>query len=143
MVVALAAERLSAAPHGIDTPLRGVDAGGDISAYLSPVAGDAGAQRSDVRVARDPFADVVDIDAQVVAQAAATPTVNASRRPARQLTAILIADDRPIAVIDGEVVKVGDVLPDGATVASIREDRVSLRERDGRWRVVTLPAGRP
>lgn len=122
--------------------MSGASAGGDISAYLSPVADNVAPPRPDVRISRDPFEERADIGGQTVAQAAATPTVNASRRPARQLTAILIADDRPVAVIDGEVVNVGDVLPDGAKVAAIRDNAVSLLERGGRWSVLTLSSGR-
>lgn len=141
MVIGLAADRLTAtAATGASD--RGADTNA-VGPFLAPVEGNAPAATADVQVGRDPFATLPNQGAKAVAPVVPGPTVNASRRPARQLTAILIADDRPIAVIDGEVVKVGDVLPDGATVASIREDRVSLRERDGRWRVVTLPAGRP
>ncbi len=122
--------------------MAGAELLGDIGDFLSPVTGDLGQQGSDVKLARDPFETTASGGAAGVASAAPVPTVNASRRPARQLTAILIADDIPVAVIDGEVVSVGDVLPDGARIASIREDRVSLLERGGQWRVLTLSSGR-
>lgn len=122
--------------------MAGAEAFGDVGAFLSPVSADPGQQRAEVVVSSDPFAVRLQGDEVVVAPIAAVPTVNASRRPARQLTAILIADDRPVAVIDGEVVNVGDNLPDGAKVASIRGDRVSLLERGGRWQVLTLTTGR-
>lgn len=122
--------------------MAGADLPGDVGNFMSPVTGDLGPQRADVKLARDPFEATPPGGGAAVASVAPAPTVNASRRPARQLTAILIADDRPVAVIDGEVVNVGDVLPDGARVASIREDRVSLLERSGQWRVLTLSSGR-
>jgi aminoglycoside phosphotransferase (APT) family kinase protein len=59
------------------------------------------------------------------------------------LTAILIADDRPVAVIDGSVVKVGDTLPDGARITAIRSDRVAVMERNGQHRVLTISPGGP
>jgi hypothetical protein len=59
------------------------------------------------------------------------------------LTAILIvSEDRSVAVIDDAVVSVGDKLADGARVDAIRSDRVSVVERNGQKRVLTLTAGR-
>lgn len=139
--VALAAERLTAAPRALSVSAVGSEAFADVGAFLSPVAADIGVQRAEVRLARDPFAQGPRAEELVVAPAGGVPTVNASR-PARQLTAILIADDTPVAVIDGEVVNLGDTLPDGARVASIREDRVSLVDRRGRWTVLTLTTRR-
>lgn len=139
--VALAAERLSAAPRALSASVVGVEAYGDVGSFLSPVAADLGVQRAEVRLTRDPFDQGPRAEELVVAPAGSAPTVNASR-PARQLTAILIADDTPVAVIDGEVVNLGDTLPDGARVASIREDRVSLVDRRGRWTVLTLTTRR-
>jgi hypothetical protein len=59
------------------------------------------------------------------------------------LTAILIADDRPVAVLDEMVVSVGDRLPDGARVDAIRSDGVWVVERSGRRRLLTLTPARP
>jgi len=76
-----------------------------------------------------------------VASPRGTPTVSSGRT--RQLTAILVADNRPVAVIDDEVVSVGDVLRDGARVSRIQADRVFLVEKNGKWRTLTLATGRP
>jgi hypothetical protein len=54
------------------------------------------------------------------------------------LTAILIADDRRVAVIDDATVSVGDVLSDGSRVSSIQPNRVFVVEKNGRWRTLTL-----
>ena len=64
------------------------------------------------------------------------PTVSSGRT--RQLTAILVADNRPVAVIDDEVVSIGDVLRDGARVARIESERVFVVEKNGKWRTLTL-----
>jgi hypothetical protein len=53
-----------------------------------------------------------------------------------------VADDKPVAVIDGALVNVGDVLPDGGRIASIRGDRVAISERNGQMRVLTIASGR-
>lgn len=76
----------------------------------------------------------------VVASAPRTPTVRSSSTPAptRVLSAILVADDRRVAVIDDEVVGTGDVLPDGARVSAIQPSRVFLVDRNGRWQTLTL-----
>ena len=56
------------------------------------------------------------------------------------MTAILIADERRVAVIDEATFKVGDVLRDGARVSAIQADRVWVVEKDGRWQMLTLTA---
>lgn len=137
-MVALAAERLAA---GARVPLAGgvtVAALGDIGGFMAPLQSGAESPVPGALLRNDPLAaGAVDLP---VAQGPRAPTVNA--RAGRQLTAILIADDRPVAVIDGALVNVGDVLPDGGRVASIRGDRVAISERNGQMRVLTIAAGR-
>ena len=136
--VALAAERLSA---GARAPLAGgvtVAALGDIGGFMAPLPSGAELPGAGFPLRSDPFAS--DARGFAVARGTPAPTVNA--RAGRQLTAILIADDRPVAVIDGALVNVGDVLPDGGRVASIRGDRVAISERNGQMRVLTISSGR-
>lgn len=142
--LALTAERLSA---GQRTPSAAAsDAGdvGDIGSFTGPVIARLEASRPSVQLWIDPLEAGFRADPGVipVASGSGVPTVIATARPGRQLTAILIADDRPVAVIDGAVVNVGDVLQDGARVTSIRSDRVSIREKNGQWRVITIQSGR-
>lgn len=137
-VVALAAERLAA---GARAPLSGgvtVAALGDIGGFMAPIQSGAESPAFGAVLRNDPLA--AGSGDFAVARGPRTPTVNA--RAGRQLTAILIADDRPVAVIDGALVNVGDVLPDGGRVASIRGDRVAISERNGQMRVLTIAAGR-
>jgi hypothetical protein len=138
-VVALAAERISA---GARAPLTGgasVASLGDIGGFMAPLPGGTESPVYAAPLHSDPFAAGAR-GGFPVAQGARGPTVNA--RAGRQLTAILIADDRPVAVIDGALVNVGDVLPDGGRVASIRGDRVAISERNGQMRVLTIASGR-
>ena len=76
----------------------------------------------------------------VVASSNQAPTVRASSGTprGRVLSAILVADDRRVAVIDDEVVGTGDVLPDGARVSAIQPNRVFLVDSQGRWQTLTL-----
>ena len=135
-VLALAADRLSAAPSGFSAP--GAQTVGDIGGFMSPVTGDAPFTPSEIRVLADPLAS----REIAVARDAGGRTVQSSGRT-RQLTAILITDEKPVAVIDGSVVNVGDTLPDGGRVGVIREDRVAIVDRNGQWRVLTISAPRP
>ena len=141
--VALAANRLAADPRGPVASATPAPAD-DISAYLAPVMARLESSRPVVQLHSDPFdgGQTYVPDAIPVASGSDAPTVSASARPGRQLTAILIADDRPVAVIDGAVYNLGDVLPDGARVATIRADRVSLLEANGQWRVLIIHSGR-
>jgi hypothetical protein len=54
------------------------------------------------------------------------------------LTAILISDQRRVAVIDEATVGVGDVLRDGARISAIQADRVWVVQKNGQWRMLTL-----
>ncbi|HET9454876.1 MAG TPA: hypothetical protein VFO66_11385 [Gemmatimonadaceae bacterium] len=137
-MVALAAERLAADARAPIVGGASLAALGDIGGFVTPLPGDVQVQgsASDLRV--DPLGPSA---ARIpVARGQGSPTVNA--RVGRQLTAILIADDRPIAVIDGALVNVGDVLPDGGRVAAIRSDRVAISERNGQMRILTISGRR-
>lgn len=113
----------------------------DIGGFETPVNSRILQAGSDAAVRIDPFAGPP--LRFPVAPGTRAPTVNAGRTGGRQLSAILIADDRPVAVIDGTLVNVGDVLPDGGRVAAIRPDRVAISERNGQMRVLTLSRGGP
>ncbi len=123
----------------------GADAAGvgNVAPYMAPVMPDSVAGRSVLRVAIDPFdpARRESFDEPGVAPDRASGTVSRTPVAGPRLTAILIADERRIAVIDEATVKVGDVLRDGARVASIQADRVWVSDKDGRMRMLTLNVG--
>jgi hypothetical protein len=93
-----------------------------------------------VPVESDPFHAPPPPRGSVVASMTETPTVRASSGTprGRVLSAILVADDRRVAVIDDEVVGTGDVLPDGARVSAIQPNKVFLVDNQGRWQTLTL-----
>jgi hypothetical protein len=118
--------------------------GGDIDRFIAPVQGEQHTPAPEAQLRGDPFGGSQPVrSAPSIAPGASTPTVSAIRSTTRRLSAILIADDSPVAVIDDEVVRIGDVLPDGGRVSAIRSDRVFILEKNGRMRVLTLFAGRP
>lgn len=136
--VALAAERLAASPArpraGSDTvalPDLGSFVGRGGTDYVMP-----GFQAS---VSVDPFDSRPQAALQSgVASTGGSSTVPSSLAAGRRLTAILVADERRVAVIDDATVSVGDVLPDGARVSAIQPDRVWVVEKDGRWQMLSL-----
>ena len=132
--VALTAERISAAPAGPGASR--IPAVGDLGAFASAAAEDTSTRFKAMVSPAEPFGSEDLEPAISVASPGRNPTVSSGRT--RQLTAILVADNRPIAVIDDEVVSVGDVLRDGARVARIQSDRVSVVEKNGKWRTLTL-----
>jgi hypothetical protein len=140
-VVALAADRISR-PGG-PTPPR-VPGGLAASAFVvAPQGTPQPIVRREATLRRDPF----DPSGAAPSGNSVAPTRNGSTvsggAASRQLTAILVANNRPIAVINDEVVGVGDVLRDGARVSRIQSERVFLVEKNGQWRTLTLAAGRP
>lgn len=137
---ALAGERLAASARAPLAARTGLAAFGDIGSFVTPLESESAAPLGSTQLRVDPFGDIAASARIPVASRVRTPTVNA--RVARKLTAILIADDQPVAVIDGVVVNVGDVLPDGGRVAAIRSDRVAISERNGQMKVLTIPGGR-
>ena len=134
VAVALTAERISAAPAG--PAASRIPSVGDLGAFASAAAEDTPARSGSLISQAEPFGPEYPEPAISVASPGRNPTVSGGRT--RQLTAILVADDRPIAVIDDEVVSAGDVLRDGARVAKIQSDRVSVVEKNGKWRTLTL-----
>jgi hypothetical protein len=132
--VALTAERISAAPAG--PVARRIPSVGDLGAFVSAAAQDSLARETAVVSLSEPFGGSDEYSSVSVASQSGSPTVSSGRT--RQLTAILVADNRPVAVIDDEVVSVGDVLRDGARVARIQSERVFVVEKSGKWRTLTL-----
>lgn len=136
--VALTAERISAAPAG--PAARRIPTVGDIGAFVAAAPADSTTAGPIVVAEVEPFGGRGNPPISV-ASPGRSPTVNSGRT--RQLTAILVAENRPVAVIDDEVVSVGDVLRDGARVARIQTERVFLVEKNGKWRTLTLSSGTP
>ena len=139
--VALTADRISAAPAG--PAARRIPTVGDIGAFVAGATADSLSPRATVVAVAEPFAGSDPDPSVSVASPRGNPTVSSGGGRARQLTAILVADNRPVAVIDDEVVSVGDVLRDGARVARIQSERVFLVEKNGKWRTLTLATGTP
>lgn len=135
--IALAADRLATSPVGASGARS--DAGADVATFMTPVSPDASPTRVEVRVPVDPFDRAgASIDHAAVASGPRPGSVSSTSSAGQRLTAILIADERRIAVIDDATVKVGDVLRDGARVAVIDADRVWVSDRNGRMRLLTL-----
>jgi len=138
---ALAAESLSRVPLSAKPVTGGLPV--DIDELLAPLGADRTPQANEIHLRSDPLGAQRSAAASgTVAPRSGVPTVSSSGRRGRRLTAILISDDRSVAVIDEAVVLVGDRLPDGARVAEIRSDRVSVVEPNGQKRVLTLTLGR-
>jgi len=113
-----------------------------MDSLLSPLRYSQGKAGYDSRLRGDPLGGQRTPQAQTVAPRAGVSTVNSAVRRGRSLTAILISDQRSVAVIDEAVVGVGDRLPNGARVDAIQSDRVVVVERNGQRRVLTLTTGR-
>lgn len=70
------------------------------------------------------------------------PTPQPAPPPTRlELSAILIAGARPVAVINDEAVGAGTRLEDGSVVVDIQRDHVIVRTPSGNNRRLTLTAG--
>jgi hypothetical protein len=134
-MIALVADRVSR--PGRAKPGAGI--GADISGYVTPSLVDTTRSRFQVPPGVDPFDNRRSAPDLGVASATPAPTVPSSSRR-NGLTAILIADERRVAVIDDSTVAVGDVLRDGSRVSSIEADRVFV-EKSGRLRMLTLAIG--
>jgi len=138
--VALAAERLVAAPARL-TASGASENGGlpDIGNFVARTWGDPVPSGLHAYLPVDPFdSRPTSVEQSGVASQADVPTVPSSIATGPRLTAILVAAERRVAVIDDATVSVGDVLPDGARVSAIQPDRVWVVEKDGRWRMLTL-----
>lgn len=136
-MIALAADRLTA-ERDAAARMR-VTATPDVAPFVLPVAGDSARGQEAIALASDPFGDArrAAWDA-AVASGATSPTVPSAQPRGPRLTAILVADERRVAVIDEETVTVGATLRDGARVAAILPDRVWIAEKDGRRHMLTL-----
>lgn len=132
--VALTAERISAAPAG--PAARQLPSVGDLGDFATSASTDSLTRSAAVVPQAEPFGSWTGDPSISVASPGGSPTVSSGR--GRQLTAILVADNRPVAVIDDEVVSVGDLLRDGARVARIQSERVFVVEKSGKWRTLTL-----
>lgn len=130
-VVALAADRLARAGTVTGMVRPGAE---DLARFVSPMASDSVAPRPRVSVGTDPFESAADVAMTVESPDATGPTARTGPR----LTAILMADNSRVAVIDDATVSVGDHLRDGSRVTAIHADRVWLVERNGQWRMLTL-----
>lgn len=136
-LVALAADRISRGPVAVARPVSEI---GDVADFVAQAGNVLPSSRAPIVLRTDPFRDASTLNS--VAPKRNTSTVTSGAGTTRRLSAILVANDRPVAVVDDEVVGVGDVLRDGARVSRIQSDRVFLIEKDGKWRTLTL-ARRP
>ena len=135
--VALAAERLTMVAKRPGTS-GAIDASGDVASFVAPLGAVSEFRRFHATMWNDPLGHRVDVEPQQgVASAARRPTVPASSA-GHGLTAILVSDERRVAVIDDATVGIGDVLRDGARVSAIQPDRVWVVDKSGRWRMLTL-----
>lgn len=136
--VALAADRLAAPSRMVAAgALAGAAVG--VDSFVARLRPDSLRPHFQLTIPVDPFADRrFSSYEEPVARQRGTSIVPTVVPAGRALTAILIADERRVAVIDEASVRVGDVLRDGARVAAIHPDRVWVVERDGRWRMLTL-----
>jgi hypothetical protein len=140
VAVGLGAEAVAAGPAGPKSTST-AETPGEIGEYLGAWLRQRDASRFEARLASDPLAaDMTNDGEKLVARGGGAPTVNPSGRRSHQLTAILIVEDRAVAVVDDAVVGVGDRLPDGTLVDAIRPDRVWVIGKDGQRRMLTLTA---
>ena len=61
--------------------------------------------------------------------------------PDWRVSAIIIAGDRPIAIIDDQTVSSGSTLPDGSVIEAIERDHVVIREPNGVRHRLSLTTG--
>jgi hypothetical protein len=135
LVIAMLVDRVAAASASTPTTGRANAVTDDISRYSTPLVADTLVRALDPRPGSDPFGNGRPLP--VASTATATPT--APRGP--QLTAILIAEDGSVAVIDDEALSVGGRIKTGERVASIQADRVWVVKPNGQWRMLTLATG--
>ena len=138
LVLALMVELLGRGAARV-APASAIPGSDELSAFVRPLASrqDVSPRATVAAPTDDPFT----VDGRRVAGPTTTPTTTATPdRPAGRLTAILIANDGSVAVIDEEAVAVGGRLRTGERVASIQPDRVWVVTPNGQWRALTLPA---
>lgn len=135
-VVALAADRYARADSRAALA-KGAANAEDLSRFVMPFASETIAPRSGVSVGADPFGAASIPELPLDSPGIDRPPPVAPRSRSR-LTAILVADNSRVAVIDDATVSVGDFLRDGSRVSSIQHDRVWLVDRNGQWRMLSL-----
>ena len=133
----MAAERLTSSADASGAPVRD-PVGADISGFVAPLVFDSLVPPFRIPVRTDPFGRTIADYAPAVAPGRTPSTVRTSGGRSRVLTAILVSDDRQVAVIDDEAVRVGDVLPDGARVSAIQPNKLFVVDSKGRWQTLTL-----
>ena len=141
-MIAVAANQFTAAPPAVTVGVaRAGIPGGDISGFIAPQAVSSMVPPFRLPIRVDPFELTEQVHETAVASLPGSPTVRTSSTGGRVLSAILVADDRRVAVIDDAAVGVGDVLPDGARVSAIQPNRVFVVDSKGRWQTLTLTKG--
>jgi hypothetical protein len=142
VAIAVVAERLtSAAPlPAAGAAQAGGLAGSDISGFIAPLGFDSMVPPFQMPVRIDPFDSRISASTPAVAYGGGTRTVRPSgaNSSGRVLTAILVANDRRVAVIDDAAVSVGGVLSDGTRVSAIQPSKVFLVDTKGRFHTLTL-----
>jgi hypothetical protein len=142
VAIAVAAERLSssAAPAAPAAARSGGLGGSDISGFIARPGFDSMVPAFRMTVRIDPFGPGASSAIPAVASGAGTRTVrpSATNSSGRVLTAILVANDRRVAVIDDAAVGVGDVLSDGTRVSAIQPSKVFLVDTKGRFHTLVL-----
>jgi hypothetical protein len=134
LVLAMTAEQIAGAPANANRRASTDDVSDDIGRFSRAVVVDVPTRAVGPSAASDPFSGDAPQPEPGVEQAS-TPIA----QPAARLTAVLIADDGSVAVIDDEAVSVGATLKTGERVARILEDRVWIVKPNGQWRALTLP----
>jgi hypothetical protein len=136
-VVALAAERLAGEPAP-SVPLARA-ANEDIGGFVTPVGYAGMLPSSGMAVGIDPFGGQSrESQAEYSVVGPGPSGAGPARTAGRRLTAILVADNRRVAVIDDATVGIGDLLRDGSRVSAIQADRVWVVNRAGQWQMLSL-----
>jgi len=137
-LLALVADRVAAAPVRRSSANALADVP-DVGSLIARIRADSVSSPLRIGLAVDPFETHLEsVEQSGVAHEVSPPTVPASPAHGGGLTAILVADQGRVAVIDDKLVSVGDMLADSARVSSIQDDRVWVVEKNGRWRMLTL-----
>lgn len=112
------------------TPLPAADDLRRLSAYLEPThAAVTTPQRVNVR--GDPFRSPL-LSGGGGGRQDGQPGTGSPAGPRWTVSAVLITDERSVAVVNDRLVRAGDAVEGGATVESVGRDHVILRAADGR-----------
>jgi hypothetical protein len=139
-VLALAADRYARGDSRAPSVRNAVSAQ-DLARFVTPFHYEPIASRSMVAVGVDPFGGAASFS-ELPVDSGDLDRPGASPRARTRLTAILVADNSRVAVIDDATVSVGDILRDGSRVSAIQHDRVWLVDRNGQWRMLSLISSR-